>query len=177
MKVVRNREQARWLPSRYRFAIFRLYALVRLATSTREPGAVIALQIDRDQSNEEQYGIALLVLGTVVSYLAALLPLIPPVAIVVALPLAGLALQVPVYIAGSLLPKGRHNTAINGVILMTLIAAASVFFARSESWARFVAWFFLCALVVNGVASCLMFLLRGRIAAMDQRFGGPAFEP
>jgi hypothetical protein len=176
MKAVSNRAQARWLPSRYRFAIFRLYALLRLAMSSSESGGGEILQIDRDQSNEEQYAVALLVFVTVASYLAVLLPLVLPVAVAIAIPLAGLAVQVPVYITGSLLPARRDHASINGIVLMTIIAAASVFFARGATWAHFVAWFFLGTLVVNGTAACITFLLRGRIAAMDREYGGPAFE-
>jgi hypothetical protein len=177
MKAVRNRSQARWLPSRYRFAIFRLYALVRLALSmqdTRE--ADIALQIDRDQSNEEQYAVALLVLGTATSYLAVLLPVVTMVAIAIAIPLAGLAVQVPTFIVGSLLPDGRDNASINGIVLMSILTAASVYFMRSASWAHIVAWFFLGALAFNGTAWCVAFLLRRHITAMDREYGGPAFE-
>ncbi len=177
MKAVSNRSRARWLPSRYRFAIFRLYALLRLTMSTEDTsGADIALQIDRDQSNEEQYTVALLVLGTATSYLAVLLPMVTPVAIAIAIPVAAFAVQMPACIVGSLLPDGRDNASINGIVMMSILAAASVFFMRGASWAHLVAWFFLGALALNGAASCIVFLLRRLITAMDREYGGPAFE-
>jgi hypothetical protein len=177
VKTVRRRSEARWLPSRHRFAIFRLYGLLRLAMATNEAGSAdIALTIDRDQSNDEQYAVALLVFATVTSYLAVLLPFVTPVAIAMAIPLSGFAVQVPVFIVGSLLPRWRNNLSINSVVLMATITAASIYFARGGSWAHFVAWFFLGTLIANGAAWCIVFLLRGRIAEIDRLYGGEAFE-
>src|ERR1019366_7775486 len=118
-------------PSRYRFATFRLYGLARFSLATRAPAIrEIALPIDRDQSNGEQYTVTFLVLATVASFIAVLLPLPAAVSIAIAIPLATFVVQVPILIVGGILPPGRHNAPVHGVLLMTMIAAASVWFAR-----------------------------------------------
>src|SRR4051794_21762234 len=71
-ETIRNRPEARWLPSRHRFALFRLYALLRLVSAKPEQTeAELVLPIERDQSAHEQYAVALWIYVTAVAYVAA----------------------------------------------------------------------------------------------------------
>src|SRR5688500_10333131 len=86
LKIVRDRLDARWLPSRFRFAIFRLiaYVVFRLTRQKEERGIVVV--IDRDQSAIENYSVAAVVMLVVTSFAYAALTrfLVRPAAIVLA---------------------------------------------------------------------------------------------
>ena len=60
----------------------------------------LILSIDRDQTAAEMYGVAIWVFVTTVCYFAAMLPLIWPSAIVVAIPLASIVLHLPIVVIG-----------------------------------------------------------------------------
>lgn len=157
MNVVRGRAEARWLPSRHRFAVFRLFALVRSRTARPEPREGLMLIIDRDQSAYEHYAISLWIVVTVTCYLAATLfgswPL--PLGIAAAIPVSAIAVEVPVWVSGLL----TGNARVNGVVFMLAMIAASAYLATTETWVRFAAWQFLALLAVNAMAVPVMFLL------------------
>lgn len=68
------------------------------------------------------------------SYLFPALAIISPIAM-------GLLLQIPLYISGGLVfPRGRNNQHANAMLLVVLILAASIWFAMSHDWIRFVAY-------------------------------------
>jgi len=171
IEAIRNQPEARWLPSRHRFAAFRLYALLRLLTV--RPEAIEGedvLPIDRDQSAHEQYTVAAWVYLTAVGYVTALLPLVTPLAIVIALPVAAVALHVPLLLLGVVLPRWTPHESVHAKVLMTVLAAVSLWFAQHAGWPRFIAWLFLGVLAMNGLAALCVLALRGTVARMERRY-------
>ena len=174
MNIVRDRPEARRLPSRHRFALARLiaYAKLRRAREGVKKTEHLILSIDRDQTAAEMNSAAIWVFITTVCYIAAALPLIWPAAILVAIPIAAMVLQFPTVVIGPivrmLIGDGDHIKIIS-VIAMSLLVIASSYFAVTSSWARYVAWFFFAVLIVNGAASMVVWTLRGPIRAAEER--------
>lgn len=174
MNVVIDRPEARWLPSRHRFALARLIAFAKLrgAPAVANNAEHLILPIDRDQTASEMNGIAIWVFATTVCYIAAALPLIWPVAIVIATPIAAIALHFPIVVIGPIvrmmIGDGNHIKIIS-VIAMSMLIIASSYVAASSSWARYVAWFFFAVLIVNAAAAVVVWLLRGGIRAVEER--------
>jgi hypothetical protein len=172
MNVVIDRPEARSLPSRHRFALARLIAFVRLRSE--RPAADrpehLVLPIDRDQSAVEVYTIAVWVFLTTASYFAASLPLPLLLAILAAIPLTFLALHVPVVGGGlalRLLLGDKDHVSIISAGGMAMLLIWSLFVARSATWARYAAWFFLAVLAGNGVAKVILWLLNPRVQAAE----------
>ena len=165
MKTIRGRAEARWMPSRHRFAIVRLYAFLRLRRAKPEPRETLMLVVDRDQTAWEHHGMSLWVVLTVACYIASMLMRVWPVAlaVAVAVPLATAAIEVPV-VSGGFFFRGRAN----GVFFMILLTAASAYFARQTSWVRFVAWQFFALMILNALAALILLLLREPIARLER---------
>lgn len=174
MNVVADQPEARWLPSRHHFALARLiaYANLRRAREGANDAEHLILSIDRDQTAAEMNGVAIWVFATTVCYIAAVLPLIWPAAIIVAIPIAAIVLQFPTVIIGPivrmLIGDGNHIKIIS-VIAMSLLVIASSCVAASSSWARYAAWFFFAVLIMNGAAAAIVWLLGGPIRAAEKR--------
>lgn len=174
MNVVTDRPEARWLPSRHRFALARLIAYAKLRGARAADNKVehLILPIDRDQTATEMNGVAIWVFVTTVCYIAAALPLIWLAAIVVAIPIAAIAIHFPILVIGPivrmLIGDGDHIKIIS-VITMSLLVIASSYFAASSTWARYAAWFFFAVLIMNGAASMVLWLLRGVIREAEER--------
>ena len=188
MRIVRGRGDARWLPARFNFALFRLYGWLRMRAAKPEPVDAI-LVIDRNQNAFEMFGVGIWLLLTTSCYVADLLaPWLPmPVAAIVAPPVAiFVALQFPVFFTGLLVtpwvvrawnavaPARVHEGRVNSILYMLLFAAASAWFATRGSWVRFVAWHALALMALNAVASAIAFLLRGEFARLEASVGGAA---
>jgi hypothetical protein len=181
VKIVRGRADARWLPSRFNFAIFRLFAFFRMKTATPEPRDV-ALVIDRNQNNVESFTLAAWVTLTVTCYVAGTLfaswPL--PLALLAGIPVAITCLEIPIVTVGLIVRHTKSNIGLNSVVLMSLLLAAALYFVRAQSfassWVRFVAWQFLGAVALNVIAAAIVFLLRGAIAEMENAAGGLTSE-
>lgn len=181
MRVISGRADARWLPSRFRFALFRLFAFVRMRAAKPEPRDV-ALVIDRNQSVIESYTISAWTALTVVCYLAETLldswPL--PLAFIAAIPLVNVVFEIPIILLGTIVRRDRNNLDTQSAFLMVLLSAASLYIALAESfarsWIRFAAWQFLALVALNAIAAALMFLLRGAIARMETEVGGITSE-
>jgi hypothetical protein len=174
VNVVTDRPEARWLPSRYRFALARLIAFAKLrgARGVATNAEHLILPIDRDQTAVEMNGIAIWAFVTTVCYIAAALPLIWPAAIAVAIPIAAIALHFPIVVIGPIvrmLTGDGDHVKIISVITMALLVIASSYAAMSGSWARYVAWLFFAVVVVNGAAALVVWLLRGQIRAAEER--------
>jgi hypothetical protein len=167
VRLIRGRAEARWLPSRHRFALFRLYAFLRLRSAKPEPRRGLVLVVDRDQTAFEHHGVSLWVVATITCYFAAGLfgawPL--PAALLAGLASAAVAIEVPVWVGGFIF--GRAGRA-NGVATMAALIAASIHFARQTTWVRFAAWQFLGLIAINAVASLIVFLLRAPIARLER---------
>jgi hypothetical protein len=184
VKLVRGRGEARWLPSRHNFALFRLAAYLRLRNAPPEPGDVI-LVVDRHQSAAETWLVMSWVTLTLACYLAATLfaEWHPALALPVSLPLAIALLEVPALVSAlTIAPLWRavrgndaNGIGVNGVVVMTLFAAASAWFAThptQPAWIRFVAWQFLALLLLNAIAALIVFSLRDAIARLESAVGG-----
>lgn len=173
MKVVRGRADARWLPSRFHYAVFRLYAFVRMKLARAE-AADVALVIDRDQNPIESTALAAWTTATIACYAAATLfgswPL--PLALLAGVPVAITCLELPIVIVGLMLRRRQNNIPLQSFILMTLLIGAAAYFARTHTWARFAAWQFLGAVALNAVAALIMFLLQNHVAEMENAVGG-----
>ena len=181
MKVVRGRGEARWLPSRRRFALFRLWAFLRLRNAAPEPRPGVMLMIDPDQSAVECYGVSTWFWLTTSAYVAfELSKIMPaPLAIIAALPIGNMAVQIPIYAMGALvlpaiqtLSRSRLTApaGINSTFLVALCVVVASYYALHGAWIRFVAWQFLAVLALNTIAAAIVFLLRGRIARLEASF-------
>jgi hypothetical protein len=174
MQVVIDRPEARWLPSRHRFALWRLVAYVRLRWSRPplERPEHLILAIDRDQTAAEMHCIAAWAFVTTTCYFAAFLPFALPLSILIAIVLAGIAVQIPIVPGGGMLRllmgDGDHVKIVS-VTTMGLLLMASSYIATTTTWARFVAWFFFAILIMNCVVAAILWLLRGAIRAAEER--------
>jgi hypothetical protein len=168
MNVVHDRPRAKWLPSRHRFALARLVAFIVLESGGKAGASDvdrIILAIDRDQSAIENYAVAIWFVATTTCFIAALLPLPIPVALLAAFVPALIAVQIPLHFTGPLF----RSRGVNAVFTMMCGAAAALYFASQHSWARLPAYAFLGVVALNAAAAVVMWLLRGRVRAAEQR--------
>ncbi|HEX9458812.1 MAG TPA: hypothetical protein VGA84_06685 [Thermoanaerobaculia bacterium] len=174
LNVAIDRPDARWLPSRHRFAVARLigYILLRRARSTVQSPEHLILAIDRDQTAVEMHLAALWVFATTACYIAVSLPFALPLSIALAIPLAAITINLPIVLSGLILRgltgDGNHIKIVS-VITMALLLIASSYVATTRTWARFVAWLFFAILLLNCVAAVILWLLRGIVQAAEER--------
>ena len=186
MTMVRDRGDARWLPSRFNFALFRLIAYLRLRTSDPESRPGIALSIERHQSATENFMVAACVLVLWIAFSAVMLDSVMPfpLACIVAFPAAALIVHlVPMCLIGLLVvPAARKitshaaldNIAISSVIMIILTIAAAAVLAAGTSPVRYVGTAFLFLTAINALASVVVFTMQRSIAETERRFGaGP----
>lgn len=177
MRIVRGRADARWLPSRFNFALFRLYAFVRMKSAKPEP-ADVSLVIDRNQNSIESAVLSVWTTATIACYAAGTLfaswPL--PLALLAGIPVAITCLEIPIVVVGLALRNRENNIPLNSAVLMVLLIAAAAYFARAQTWVRFVAWQFLAAVALNAVAAAIVFSMRDTIAEMESAVGGITSE-
>jgi hypothetical protein len=181
VRIVRDRADARWFPSRHNFALFRLAAYLRLRRARPEHRVGIFI-IDRHQSATETWLVMSWVTLTFACYLAATLFVDWHIALAlpVSLPLAVVLLEVPAILSALTIVPLLHSIAgarasgvrINGVVIMLLFSAASAYFALHPTWIRFVAWQFLALLALNAIAAVIAFPLRHSIARLEAQVGG-----
>jgi hypothetical protein len=157
----------KWLPSRHRFALMKLIGFLLSSRRQRpEPRRVIYV-VDRDQSAVENYGLAIVYFTVTTCYIAALLP---PPAFLAAVPLAAIAVELPMYLIGAaILPLWRDKQTLHSIVMMALLIAASAYFATRTTWVHFVAFAFLALVAVNAVAAVVMFALRNRVRELERR--------
>ena len=176
MKLVRGRADARWLPSRHNFALFRLGAFLRLRRAKPEHSDAIMV-IDRHQSAFETWTVMSWLIATLACYLAVTLfaNWHVAIALVTAVPLALALLEVPAIISALVFgPFTQNGIRVNGIVVMLLFTAASAYFATRPTWIRFVAWQFLTLLALNAIAAVIVFALRDSIAQLE---GGVTSAP
>lgn len=186
MKVVRGRADARWLPSRFNFALFRLVAFLRMRNAKPETRDV-ALIVDRNQNAIESFALSAWIALTLACYVAAVLPGRWPrsIALLVAIPIAVALPQIAIILFGTtLIPlwNAMTRTRVENVMrvtsagMMLLFFAATLWIARSPSWARFAAWQVLVLVGLNAIAAAILFLLRGAMADLERSVGGLTSE-
>jgi hypothetical protein len=137
--------------ARHHFAFFRLLALAlpRPASDGR------ALRpLDRDQSAFESYSLALIVWLTAACYVYAAIP--NAIGAIIALPVVPILLQLPMFATRLILPSGQAHHDANARLVLTILLAASAYFALSHSWARFPAWCFIALFPINAIAAVVM---------------------
>jgi hypothetical protein len=182
LRAIRGRDDARWLPSRHNFALFRLAAWIRLIRTSPSPGSSILI-IDRHQSAGEAYATAIWVTATSACFAADVffssLPLL--VALAAGLAASVIALQLLILlgmlIIGPLLElvtgtPTMDNRRVNSVLLLLVVTALALGLATKDSWVRFAAWQWLALLFTNGVAATILFALRSRVVQCESEFGG-----
>jgi hypothetical protein len=188
MRLLEGREEQQCMPSRYHFGLFRFVAYLRLrrVRVIGEPDRI--LSIHRYQSTVEMFGVSFWVLLTLSCYVAAWLSasLSLPLfwAVLLAMPLAWLAVQFLVIGFGLLAPvlralgrrPGENNIALNSFLIMLVLVGLSSYLAMQRTWVRFVAWQFLAAIGLNALAAGLVFLFSGEIARLESSVGGPSSE-
>lgn len=177
MKIVRGRADARWMPSRYTFALSRIFAFVKMRNAKAEM-ADVAYVADRHQSAAENFTVGAWIILTLSAYVAATLarwwPL--PIALLAALPIALFLIHLSVIAVGIILIRRENNLRVSSVVLMAWMTAATAYFARSQSWVRFIAWQFLAVLALNAIAAVVVLLMRDPIADVESSLGGFSSE-
>lgn len=175
MRVVRDCPQARYLPSRYHFALARLLAFA--ASRFRSPVAArvdrVVYALDRDQSAVENYGVAIWFVVTLACYLGFLLPFRAPFDILAAVVIAPLSAQIAILLVGGAftLMGMKNNIAILSAATMSVMITVSSYLATVAAPVRFIAWFFLFVVVLNAAAWLILLPLRNRIREMEKRCG------
>ena len=186
MKVVRGRADARWLPSRFSLALFRLFAFLRMRNAKPETRDV-ALIIDRNQNAMESFALSVWIPLTLACYVAAMLPARWPrsIAVIVALPIAVALPQIAITVLGTMLiplwnavTRRRVENVMRATSagMMLPFFAATLWIARSHSWARFAAWQVLVLAGLNAIAAAILFLLRDSMAELESSVGGLSSE-
>lgn len=176
MRSIRDCAEARWLPSRFRYALFRLFAYVKLRQARPEPRPGLLLVVDRDQNPIESSALSLWVLLTLSAWVTyELMRLVPAAAAVVLAPLAAAVLiELPLFVI--CLPLARLGVRMDpqasSVVFLSLLTVAAGWYALVPAWVRFVSWQFLAGLGLNGAAALVAFALRRRIAAAEAQYGG-----
>jgi hypothetical protein len=178
LKIVRDRRDARWLPSRFHFALFRLYAYARLRAAKAEPVRGLILAVDREQSASENFLVAASVVLAATAYFAALFEesMSPAAAYLAGFPAAILTIQAVIAVGGLVvtivLRAGVQAAAkVISAFLMLVMVVAGVIVATGDSSARYIAVGFLALVALNAIAAVLVFLLRNRIAGEERRHG------
>lgn len=177
MRVIRDRAEAKWLPSRFHFALARLvaYVVFRRAAPRDQRGLVLA--VDRNQNGIESYAASIGVLILATCYTAVLLGrLVHPIAAaVLAVPMALAALQVPIVLLPltAALPRiQRHAMRVNSLLLTTVLLCLSLYFAVSDGWVRIIARTFFVLVLMNVLAAIVIWPLRQRFAELEGRYEG-----
>ena len=161
MRIVRDRADARWLPSRFNFALFRLFAYLRLRASRPESRPGLILSIERHQSAAENYIVCIAMIVVVWSLFRS-----PLLGVTVAI----IGLQLAIVTARTILRmffSADANTVKGGSILIVLaIVAGAIAVVRTSSVAKI----FLAVVALNAIAAAIMFLLRGSVARVERQF-------
>lgn len=173
MNVIRDRADARWLPTRFHFALFRLGAFLRKLSAPREeaPGTIWA--IDDGQSSLENYSVAVWVFATTACYVTAWLGqwLAVWAAAAVGLAATPWLLHLPLFAVGlALRREGNNHRAVSATMFALLFAASAVAVTR-PGWVRWIGVTFFAAAAANALAALVMFLLRERVRRMERECG------
>jgi hypothetical protein len=163
MKMVRGHAEARWMPSRHNFALFRLYAYLRLRNAAHEPNEMI-LAVDRHQSSAEAMAVATWIFVTTTCCLAGTMFSWPVAFLVAAVGIHAVMVASGVLFV-TLFPA--HVLRINSIWMMTLFAALAAYCATRPTWVRFAGWQFFALLALNAIAAMILFFLRDSVARLE----------
>lgn len=182
MKLIRGRSDARWLPSRHNYALFRFFGYLRLRSSSADPADVI-LPIHPHQSAAETYIVGAWYTGTITCYLASALfdswPL--ALALAVSLPLAIVSLHLPLFFSGLVVAplwgvvsraRSDRHERINSVVFMLVLFAGAGWAVTRPGWVRLAGWQVLALAVLNSLAAFAVWLLRDDIGRLELALGG-----
>ena len=175
MRLVRDRADARWLPSRYRYAAFRLLAWAMFRATRPQPRRGVVLGVDRDQSALESYSMAIwltltsscLAYGIFGLWLpGGLAALISPIAAVV-------FLQIPITIVSIAAAFGdqQRSGRLVSVATLLIVTATAVHVASYESWPRYVAWSFLLVVAADAAAAVIAWIFRAQLVDTEREVG------
>jgi hypothetical protein len=169
LRAVRDNPAARWLPARRHFALARLVAFIRsrFPTAPRTDVDRFLFAIDRDQTNAEQFAMAILVFATATCEIAAFLSIHWLAAAPV---IAVLGIQAIITVSG-IGRLGQDHLTRTSSILLTILIAISAYLALQPTPFRYVAWFFLAIVVLDFLAFLVMLALRKQVREMEQRCG------
>lgn len=182
MNVIRDRADARWLPTRFDFALFRLFAWFRLKTTHPEEKKGLVLSIERHQSAVENYLIGICVWVVIAAFLASIFAATLPLgaACLIALPAAGVLVSVEIVIMGTMIMplirkmtgvSGEAGIAANSVVTSAIALAAATLLAVGESPLRFIGYAYLIMIAANAIASVIVFLMQQQFIEMERRYG------
>lgn len=161
MRIVRGRAEARWLPSRFNFALFRLFAYVRLRTSRPQPQAGLMLSVERYQSAAENNIVCVAMVLVVASFFESILAGIPA---------AIIALQAAIVLSRPIIrPFWRRDDSTvepGSKLILLAVVGIAIWFARS----RVVPRLFLAIVALNMLAAAIMFALRRRVGELERSF-------
>lgn len=137
---------AKWLPSRHRYALSRLIASIVVRIRKEPSSSNVAYVIDPDQSAIENYAISIWVIATLTCVFA------PWVTWWFAFPLAMIAVQIPIYITGLLF----NNRRINSIAVWVMVAIAAY-------WGGWAGKVFYAVVIANAIAWLILLPLRRKI--------------
>ena len=159
MRIVQDREDARGLPARFHFAIFKLAAFVRMKFVTPRERRGVLIVIDRDQSAVEHYIISAWITALVICFLSAIMP------VILAIPLATIIIQIPLFTIC------RSNIDTSSWLMFTLVGIAAAYLLHRHTWIRFVALSYFLIIAINLLAAAIMMLLHSDVREMEARCG------
>lgn len=182
MSAVRDRGDARWLPSRFHFAMFRLIAYVRLRQARREDRPGLVMAVDRYQSAIEIYAVAGCVILVATSFITSLLApwmslgaacLVAIIAtpVIIQIVFIAFALAVPSTLRRYARMSSDYNIPLTSAFLMLMVIVAAALLAAGNSPLRHVGTAFLLLVGVNAVAAVAVFILQRPIAEAERRYG------
>jgi len=179
--------EGRWLPSRYRYAIFRLMAflMLRRADPARSsaPGRRYVLIVDRDQNPIESFTLSLFVviwcsvgLAIAASDYFAIPPPLAAGLFPILLLVMPLIIQAVLYLVAGImaisrragLPLAEPNHRVQTAVFFILMcAAAAIASGSGRPPLVIVGWCWLALLALNGAAALLMRALNSMVAAAE----------
>lgn len=182
MRAVRDRAEARWIPSRFDFALFRLFAYARLKASQPQPKAGLVLAIERHQSAVENYLISLCVWVVISAFLASIIAGIVPLsaAWLIALPATGVLVSVEIVVMGMAVDplvrkllrlSDQAGVDVNSAVTGFFAIACAVLLMTSSSPLRHIGTAYLALLAANVVASAVVFVMHRKIADLERGYG------
>lgn len=182
MTFIRDHDEARGLPSRSRFAAFRVLSFIRFPREHESTTLGTAYVVDRDQNAFEHFSVALLVLAVTVCYLASFFSrwLTWPAAAAAGLLLSPAVVELPFLAMGFIVmplwrrfrgSTDRDNLRANSLVTMGILFVLSAWFAVHAGWTRIIAFTVLSLFFVNAICAVVSWFLGDRFKELEGRCG------